>query len=167
MKLLFLPMIILSLMIIFLSHPLSLGLILLIQTILTALMVGIINYNFWFSYILFLIMIGGMLILFIYMTSIASNEKFTISKFLIILSYFISSMISTTLILDSFFFNLSMINIETQMMNFNMNYKFSMNKIFNFPNFSLIYISLIYLLITLIAVVKISNFNMGPLRQNN
>lgn len=51
--------------------------------------------------------------------------------------------------------------------NKNIDFKLSLNKYFNFPRYSIFYISIIYLLITLIAVVKISNFNLGPLRQNN
>nr|WIL79949.1 NADH dehydrogenase subunit 6 [Tenerus flavicollis] len=167
MKFMIFPMISFSLMIIFLKHPLSLGIILLIQTIMTSLMIGTINFNFWFSYILFLIMIGGMLILFIYMTSIASNEKFKIAKSLILLFYVTLILTSLMMMIDSYSTNILISNIETQMINMNLNYKFSMNKMFNFPNIYLIYISLIYLLITLIAVVKISNINMGPLRQNN
>nr|AYQ19070.1 NADH dehydrogenase subunit 6 [Cleridae sp. 2 ACP-2013] len=167
MKFLFFPMLLLSTTMMFSKHPLSLGMILLIQTTLTSLMVGLMNLNFWFSYILFLIMIGGMLILFIYMTSIASNEKFKMSKTILIILYMIFISILISFFLDSQMFNLFMTNFDMKILITNYNYKFSMNKMFNFPNMFLMYMSLIYLLITLIAVVKISNFNMGPLRQMN
>jgi len=41
---------------------------------------GTIYRRFWFSYILFIIIIGGMLVLFIYITRLASNEIFSPSN---------------------------------------------------------------------------------------
>ena len=49
------------------------GLTLLIQTILVSIISGLITKTFWFSYILFLVFLGGILVLFIYVTSLASN----------------------------------------------------------------------------------------------
>jgi len=71
------------------KHPLAMGLILLIQTIFICLLRGLLIKSFWFSYILFLIFIGGILVLFIYVTSLASNEifSFSIKKFYLKLLY--------------------------------------------------------------------------------
>jgi NADH-ubiquinone oxidoreductase chain 6 len=55
------------------------GLVLLIQTLIVALLTGVLASSFWFSYILFLVFLGGMLVLFIYVTRLASNEMFSIS----------------------------------------------------------------------------------------
>nr|YP_009691910.1 NADH dehydrogenase subunit 6 [Thermistis croceocincta]QEG58716.1 NADH dehydrogenase subunit 6 [Thermistis croceocincta] len=153
----------LAMIFIFLTHPLSLGFILLIQTILIALLTGMMSHNFWFSYILFLIMIGGMLILFIYMTSIASNEKFKFSKNLMIL-FFISTMPLVILLKDFFFFYLtSNLDLINQMNNFSFN--FTLNKFINWPQNMMFMIMIIYLLITLIMVTKITDIKHGPLRQ--
>nr|APX39658.1 NADH dehydrogenase subunit 6 [Longitarsus parvulus] len=157
-------MIINTFMMLMLKHPLTCGLILLIQTILTALMTGMMSLNFWYSYILFLIMIGGMLILFIYMTSIASNEKFKFNKkFLYI--YFLFLMIMTLLFLmDPFYTNfLNMIDLNYFPMN--LKNQFSMMKYLNYPNYFIMMMMMIYLFITLIAIVKITKFNYGALRQ--
>lgn len=64
--------------VIFLSanHPVSLGLILILHTLLIRIVTGLTGGRFWFSYILFLVFLGGVLVLFIYITSLASNEKF-------------------------------------------------------------------------------------------
>nr|YP_010714883.1 NADH dehydrogenase subunit 6 [Cladiscus yunnanus]WDE20697.1 NADH dehydrogenase subunit 6 [Cladiscus yunnanus] len=167
MKFLLLSSLSLSLSIIFLKHPMSLGFILLLQTLNCSLIINLLNYNFWFSYILFLIMIGGMLILFIYMTSIASNEKFMFSNILLSLFLMMMMMFFIIILMDNFIFNLNFINSETLMLNKTFNFSMNMNKYFSFPNFFMFYITIIYLLITLIAVVKISNFNLGPLRQMN
>nr|YP_010584118.1 NADH dehydrogenase subunit 6 [Aphidius colemani]UZT28763.1 NADH dehydrogenase subunit 6 [Aphidius colemani] len=55
-------------------HPLILSLMLTFYIIIMSLLMNLINSNYWYSYILFLIMIGGLMILFMYFTSIASNN---------------------------------------------------------------------------------------------
>nr|UKE80161.1 NADH dehydrogenase subunit 6 [Meloe cavensis] len=156
--------IILSAIFISLTHPLSLGLGLLAQTMAISLMTGKFCFTFWFSYILFLIMVGGMLILFIYMTSIASNEKFTFSlksalpvSALILCFIIPSSSLYTT---DS--------SIKNDMTSYGMNnLGVSMVKYTYLPSNLILTFTFIYLLITLIAIVKIIDKKSGPLRANN
>nr|AOY39159.1 NADH dehydrogenase subunit 6 [Meropathus sp. BMNH 675618] len=151
-----------TIMFLFMMHPLSMGMMLFLQTIIIALITGFLNSNFWYSYILFLIMIGGMLILFIYMTSIASNEKFKFSNKLML--FMIMLLIISFIIymnMDTFLVSL---NNYSMMINKNSNF-LSMSKFFNTPSNIIMFIMIIYLFITLIAVVKITNFKMGPLRQ--
>nr|AOY39419.1 NADH dehydrogenase subunit 6 [Hydnocerini sp. BMNH-844241] len=167
MKFLILTSIFLGLFLTLLQHPMSLGFILLLQTFTTALIINFLNFNFWFSYILFLIMVGGMLILFIYMTSIASNEKFLFSnKLMLLFMMWLLSMI-LLLIIDSYFNYYMSNNFETFILNKPLSFNNSINKFFNYPNYLIFYTAIIYLLITLIAVVKISNINFGPLRPKN
>nr|ALO70545.1 NADH deshydrogenase subunit 6 [Euaesthetus ruficapillus] len=149
----------LSMIIIFMIHPMSMGMILLIQTILISMMMKIMNLSSWFSYILFLIMIGGMLILFIYMTSIASNEKFKFNKYILI---FMSIMLLSIMINKSYFYYNK---IYLNSFNNNNLLPLFLNKFMNFPSSIILFMIIIYLFITLIAVVKITNFSKGPLRQ--
>nr|QVM79267.1 NADH dehydrogenase subunit 6 [Vesperus sanzi] len=153
-----------SAMFLFLTHPLSLGLILLIQTILISLLTGMMNYNYWFSYILFLIFVGGILILFIYMTSIASNEKFKFSYKLSILLFFSILLLIPIYFTDPYLLNMNLKNYE--LMNQNMNlWNLSMNNYFNWPKIMILYLIITFLLLTLIMAVKVTNINYGPLRQ--
>nr|ARH53997.1 NADH dehydrogenase subunit 6 [Phyllobrotica quadrimaculata] len=152
-----------SLIFMYLNHPLSCGLILLLQTICTALLSGMMNYNYWYSYILFLIMIGGMLILFIYMTSIASNEKFKFNKNLTIILMMMISLMMIMLMMDYFYSNMIIQTIDTKFLNYDKNW--SMMKYFNFPNNLMTFILMNYLFITLIMTVKMTKFSYGPLRQ--
>nr|AML26816.1 NADH dehydrogenase subunit 6 [Erotylidae sp. BMNH 1274780] len=161
MELMMCMSILISLLSLLMSHPMSLGACLMTQTILFSLISGSISLNFWFSYILFLMMISGMLILFLYMTSIASNKKFKFSMKILILS--MSMMFFMFL---SFLFiknNYISLNIESIYMNNNLN--IMLNKFFNLPYSIILLMMMIYLLITLIATVKITNFKSGPLRQ--
>nr|ANJ70360.1 NADH dehydrogenase subunit 6 [Colymbetes fuscus] len=155
----------------FLQHPMSMGLILMIQTILISLMTGMFSYTFWFSYILFLVMIGGMLILFIYMTSLASNEMFTFSKNIVIMMFIMIMFMSCAyMMLD--YFNLNplfktsnMIESFNNMMFYKNENLITLNMIYNKPNMFITILLINYLFLTLIAVVKITNMNYGPLRQ--
>nr|ALO70701.1 NADH deshydrogenase subunit 6 [Medon apicalis] len=151
-----------SMMFFLMNHPLSMGMILLSQTIMTSLISGMLYMNFWFSYILFLIMIGGMLVLFIYMTSIASNEIFKFSmKIMIMMSMLM--MLTMFMIYYMDIFNNTYLNLNNTMIENYMN--LSLNKFINYPSNFILFLMIIYLFITLIAVVKITNMNSGPLRQ--
>nr|QJQ25929.1 NADH dehydrogenase subunit 6 [Niphades castanea] len=153
-----------SMIFMFLNHPMSLGCILLIQTILISISSGYFYYNFWFSYILFLIMIGGMLVMFIYMTSIASNEKFKIPKKMLIFNLLSFMMFLSLIFIDKYyssFLSSSAMNMNQSFYMINMTF----NKFFNYPNIHMMISLMIYLLITLVATVKIVGKNFGTLRQ--
>nr|AFC77906.1 NADH dehydrogenase subunit 6 [Cnaphalocrocis medinalis] len=163
-----------SIMMLFLMHPLSMGLMILIQTLLVCLISSIMLSTYWFSYILFLTFLGGLLVLFIYITSIASNEMFKIS-FNMKIFFFICIFI---------IFNISIFNLNNLMwLNFNINNlelknffnmflfmnnenKINLSKLYNNQTFLMMMMMIIYLFITLIAVVKITNIFFGPLRSS-
>lgn len=152
------------------KHPISLGLILFIQTLLTCILTGLIRKNFWISYILFLIFIGGMLILFIYISSLSPNLIIRFSSKIIIIFLIFRLLLIITLFLDKFFIiNIknnydSLTNNKLNLLN---NNTLLLSKIYNYPNNFLTIIIIIYLLLTLIIIVKISNSFIGPLRKNN
>nr|WAJ48518.1 NADH dehydrogenase subunit 6 [Pleroneura sp. 1 GYN-2021b] len=154
------------------KHPLSMGFIMLIQTILICTMTGMMTQTFWFSYIFFLVMLGGMLVIYIYISALASNEIFLMSMKNII----IMSIIFMVLILLMLFYNNYYLTIFTSMnkevmkmtnpeMIYNLESSFMLNKIYNQPTNYITLMMVIYLFITLIAVVKITNLSKMPLRQ--
>nr|AMH85692.1 NADH dehydrogenase subunit 6 [Paralucilia sp. ACMJ-2016] len=150
------------------KHPLAMGLTLLIQTTLVCLTSGLMTKSFWFSYILFLVFLGGMLVLFIYVTSLASNEMFTFSIKLL----FISLSILFVMIITLFFMDKNILlqyqNLEIKsicdMNSYLTENSLSLNKLYNYPTNLLTILLMNYLLITLIAVVKITKLFKGPLR---
>nr|YP_010946411.1 NADH dehydrogenase subunit 6 [Haplosymploce aurantiaca]WGO57129.1 NADH dehydrogenase subunit 6 [Haplosymploce aurantiaca] len=147
------------------NHPLAMGLILLIQTMLISLISGLISQSFWFSYVLFLIFLGGMLILFIYVTSLASNEMFFLSTKILMSSLTLMLLIFLILLnmKQSIWQNQEMINF----MYMNNTLLNSLTKLYNQPTGSITILLASYLFLTLIAVVKITNIFKGPLRQTN
>nr|YP_009252455.1 NADH dehydrogenase subunit 6 [Caryanda sp. ZH-2016]ANA10344.1 NADH dehydrogenase subunit 6 [Caryanda sp. ZH-2016] len=152
-----------------LSHPMSMMLFIIFQTLLVGLLTGTIMESFWLSYILFLTFLGGMLVLFIYITSIASNEMFQLKSIVIILTLimwiitmFMLIIFDQMLILDWFK------NSETMNLNKSINFQemtLSMFKLYNNPTFIITMMMMIYLFLALIAVVKITNINQGPIRK--
>nr|WGU15888.1 NADH dehydrogenase subunit 6 [Zeugodacus depressus] len=154
------------------NHPLAMGLMLLIQTLQICLLTGLMTKSFWFSYILFLIFLGGMLVLFIYVTSLASNEMFSLSMKLTVMCIMI------TLILTLIFMFMDKSLTTPFMQNLEMQPTYQMNillpenalnlhKLYNFPTNLITILLMNYLLITLIAVVKITKLFYGPLRPMN
>nr|ADO60382.1 NADH dehydrogenase subunit 6 [Sericinus montela] len=155
----------------FLNHPLSMGLMILIQTLLTCMLSGMLMNSYWFSYILFLVFLGGLLVLFIYVSSIASNELFSfnllnkmIMFIMIILSFFISMIYMYNLNWLNFYFNLEMNNMMKLFIFFNNENKINLSKLYNNHTYMMMMMLIIYLFITLLAVVKITNIFFGPLR---
>nr|YP_009537971.1 NADH dehydrogenase subunit 6 [Athyma punctata]AYN60714.1 NADH dehydrogenase subunit 6 [Athyma punctata] len=162
-----------SIFLYFINHPLAMGLLILIQTLLTCLISGMLINTYWFSYILFLIFLGGLLVLFIYVSSVASNELFKIhliSKFsfmyMLIIMIF-SILLKNNLIWMNFSFNDEMINFFNLILFFNNEYNFNLSKLYNKQNYLMMMMLIIYLFITLIAIVKITNIFFGPLRSFN
>nr|YP_009695358.1 NADH dehydrogenase subunit 6 [Diaphanes nubilus]QEJ81536.1 NADH dehydrogenase subunit 6 [Diaphanes nubilus] len=150
----------------FMEHPMSMGVILLIQTIIISITTSMMGINSWFSYILFLSMVGGMLILFMYMTSVASNEMFKYSNNLFIMMLSASLlylMYKKEMIMNYFMFN----NYDSYMFIKNNNFSIILLKYLSFPSMLMWLTLIIYLLITMIAVVKITMLKYGPLRQMN
>nr|YP_010385045.1 NADH dehydrogenase subunit 6 [Tropidia scita]UPL65055.1 NADH dehydrogenase subunit 6 [Tropidia scita] len=154
------------------SHPINMGLMLLIQTVLICCITGLMTKSFWFSYILFLIFVGGMLVLFIYMTSLASNEMFTLSMKMTTISiiiFFLMTMIILFMDKMILMFN-SMNNEMISIMEINSYIQentLNLNKLYNYPNNMITILLINYLLITLIATVKITKLFYGPLRSMN
>nr|QNH82851.1 NADH dehydrogenase subunit 6 [Dendroleon pantherinus] len=149
------------------KHPLAMGLTLLVQTIIISLTCGLYTHSYWFAYILFLIMLGGMLVLFIYVTSLASNELFSFSFKNLTMSLMLISLMMFTI---TFMDNLMILMNNMEMTNFNYNNFFvenelSLIKLYNNPTMNITVMMMNYLLLTLIVVVKIVNMNYGPLRQ--
>nr|YP_009232597.1 NADH dehydrogenase subunit 6 [Tecia solanivora]AMA34398.1 NADH dehydrogenase subunit 6 [Tecia solanivora] len=164
-------LIIISFFMYFLNHPLSMGLMILLQTLITCILSGMMIKTYWFSYILFLTFLGGLLVLFIYVSSIASNEMFIFPFkmkmfffFLITSSIIISVMFIYNLNWMNFSFNSDMENFFNNYLFFNNENKINLSKLYNNQTFLLMIMLIIYLFITLVAVVKITNIFFGPLR---
>jgi len=137
------------------SHPVSIVCCILAQTAIVSVMIWFYSSTRWFSFILFLIFVGGLIVLFVYIVSLASNEKFNLS--------FNRLIIISSLMLIILFFS----GLNRQDLLFETKFESSIllvNKIYSINAAPLILITIIYLLYTLIVVVKIIETFEGPLR---
>nr|QWV61265.1 NADH dehydrogenase subunit 6 [Dudusa sphingiformis] len=166
---------ILSFIMLFINNPLPMGLLILMQTLLTCILTGMFIKTYWFSYILFLTFLGGLLVLFIYVSSIASNELFKFSfKFKMMwLIIFMMIMIIQLIFFNNLTWmnfsnnNLDMNNLLNMYFNLNnLEIKINLNKLYNNQTFLMMMMMIIYLFITLITVVKITNIFFGPIRSS-
>nr|ASM41883.1 NADH dehydrogenase subunit 6 [Scaphoideus varius] len=138
-----------------LKTPMSMGILLLIQTTLTTILISKLFSSSWMAMTIFLMLIGGLLILFMYMSSIASNEKFTPNIYMMLPFMFIIIPMEELL-------------CETQMNEkltmFVPNESITLMKIYNKKSMLITILMFLYLLLTMISVSSIIKIYKGPLR---
>nr|UXL88559.2 NADH dehydrogenase subunit 6 [Caridina longshan] len=150
------------------THPLALGVTLLAQTIIICGTTSLLAKTTWFSYILFLIFLGAMLVLFIYVASLAPNESFSLSSWLTILILALPSM-SLIFLLKDPLISPQLPSIEksfTSLDQIMSNFPASLSTMYNPQSMNLTIFIIMYLLLTLIVAVKITSAHFGALRLN-
>lgn len=140
------------------THPLSIGLNILVTTILIALISGgWRTKRCWFSYILVLILLGGLLVIFIYVTLLASNEIFSPkSKFrlLTLPGFFVIFYLTYSSKTLSLY--------EPRQLN---EFRLIVNKIYSLDLYQFTIFLAIYLLLVLLVVVFNTKTEVAPLRR--
>nr|YP_010490484.1 NADH dehydrogenase subunit 6 [Paralepas cf. quadrata]UWM12970.1 NADH dehydrogenase subunit 6 [Paralepas cf. quadrata] len=149
---------IINILFLFMFHPLSMIFTLIVQSVFVSILVFLTTQFPWFSYTLILVFLGGMLVLFTYMANVASNEKFSPnSKILLV---FLSIPI---FIITNPYLKIPMTQEDLQLSQDLFNHM-SILKPFYYDFFPLILIVAAHIILTLLAVVKISKMNKGPMR---
>ena len=137
-------------------HPIIIGITLFLLTIISSLNISLFIKNHWFSFLTFLILIGGIIILFLYFIRFNNNNKILI-KSIFIISASLKFIFFIILILTIYFkFNYILwIFNYIELDNIKFNNKFNLIYIYlqkkNYPSL----ISIIYLLIVLSLIVKL------------
>nr|YP_010286770.1 NADH dehydrogenase subunit 6 [Halticus minutus]UKT60751.1 NADH dehydrogenase subunit 6 [Halticus minutus] len=146
------------------NHPMSMGLMILIQTTIISLMSSIIMKSSWLSFMLMITMISGLMVLFMYMSSSTPNKKFLItSKSILTTMYIILLMILLFLYLE----NKMIINdnyFMMEMMDFKTLSTQSLMKIYTSKNSILTIIIVSYLFFTMIISTLLVNIEEGPMQ---
>nr|YP_008994360.1 NADH dehydrogenase subunit 6 [Cistopus taiwanicus]AGS15333.1 NADH dehydrogenase subunit 6 [Cistopus taiwanicus] len=148
-------------MLIILVQPLSLGFMIMMISIFMSVLVSFFVYS-WYGYMLFLVYVGGLLVMFMYIISLVPNLIF-FSKGMVMymligfVSFFLMNMFTMYIYMDM---SLMMVKImEIKFVSLGMS-SLLMSK-FNF--FCYVFLGVLLLLI-LISVVKICYYCEGPLR---
>nr|QBR55154.1 NADH dehydrogenase subunit 6 [Therioaphis tenera] len=150
----------LSTLLTMMKSPLSSNLVILCQSISLTLMINLINKTSWISFMLFILYIGGLMIIFLYISGIAFNElnifknyKNMIIKMLIMMMMFY--LFKPLIIFEnSKFENVLMFEDNFYLIN-----------MFNLPNNLIIYFILFILFFMLILIIWMLKNNKGPIRQ--
>nr|AVW86194.1 NADH dehydrogenase subunit 6 [Iphione sp. YZ-2018] len=144
----------LSLSLILSSSPVSMGLWILFLA-LTSAALSASMFSSWFGIIIFLIYIGGMLVMFAYFSALSPNEP--MSLIVNTLGFFLCTILilPTTLLLkpSNFFYSQSIPSMMKPL-----------TTLFTPFNFIVLMFLAILLFVALVAVVKIAAINKGPLR---
>nr|BBN79995.1 NADH dehydrogenase subunit 6 [Grandidierella rubroantennata] len=116
----------------------------------------------WMAYILMMVFLSGMMVIFIYMTSLSSNEPFNFSPYMMIIMVFFN------LLFPFFIFKKNFLLMENSNLLLNTNFPFSLEmvyKTYSVTSWELTLCLIIYLFVTLIVSVKISSMKSGPLKK--
>nr|YP_009339289.1 NADH dehydrogenase subunit 6 [Eulimnogammarus cyaneus]APL97179.1 NADH dehydrogenase subunit 6 [Eulimnogammarus cyaneus] len=152
----------LSVLFMFSKTPLMLALLIVSQTILVTLSIYIFLLTSWLSFILFMILISAMMVIFVYVSSLASNDFIVLSY-----SVFASSLYFLPILMMAAYLLLSEQKNDTksQMTLSDMDLGPMVSYKLYAPNISsLTMFLIIYLLVALIVVAKISMSPKGALR---
>lgn len=149
-----------------LNHPLSIGLRILLLTVIIAVTIGLITSNLWLSYILILVLLGGLLVIFIYVSLLAPNELF---KFKLNYLSWLSILI---LFFLRFVFNLGiegnkLNGIFNCLNNLNKNELSWLSSLYSWDLSILTIFLILYLFLTLIVVVSVTKNDYSSLRSSN
>lgn len=137
-------------------NPIIIIILILAQTLIICLIIWFYIKSAWLSFTLFLIFLGGIIVLFVYATRLAPNEKFNLTPNKILNQRIIIASVVLTILI-----NLTYTAKQTIR---NISLTEHLSSIFAAPLTPLILIIITYLLITLIVVVEIANKKEGPLR---
>lgn len=120
-------------------------------------------------YILILIYVGGILVLFIYVTSIFPNNKFFFNQFTGLIIFSLIIILFLLILILNKFFNLNFIFLDFKnnyIIDLALSNSLTIKMFFYKTNIILIFL-VIYLFYCILVVIKITSFINGPLRKIN
>lgn len=141
-----------TLTIILANSPLTLGLWILIIALIISFNIGF-NISSWFAFIIFLIYIGGILVIFAYFSALSPNQPLEIAK--------ITAALAFSLIILSLF-SITFLKIDPSFSRITLTS--SIDLIFFPQNIPILLFLAAVLFFILVAVVKIASINTGALR---
>nr|QQQ88890.1 NADH dehydrogenase subunit 6 [Hyalella tiwanaku] len=149
--------VVLSCMFTQISSPLGLGIIVIMFSLFISVSMSLVCVTSWFSLLLFMLFLSGMMIVFIYVCSLASNEIHFYSFSVIYLMLSFMALITLSPAINSLMTISSDLFSKTDSCAL-------MYKVYSFSVYLFTLALIIYLLVTLIVVVKICTVSEGPVR---
>lgn len=153
------------------NHPIVIIIILLIYRSIICLNISIWKSNYILSIFLFLMIIRGLLIIFLYFSSLISNEQFNFKiNFLLLILFSINTIILHFLIkltplnlfIYKYKFHETLTLLSINKTNFN-----NILNLYEYPLNNLTILSIFYLLMSLFCIIKICSLKSNSLRKIN
>nr|UKG19866.1 NADH dehydrogenase subunit 6 [Haemaphysalis longicornis] len=136
---------IMSIFFMMMTHPIMMLMSIMLLTLYMSLAFYLFSQFSLISLIMILLILGGMLIIFMYMVSLSPNNKISLNWMMLISLFFMSVFINWELHFE---------NIKNEIL----------NKIYFFCFMNLIMLMMTYLILTLFVVLKLTNSNMSPMK---
>lgn len=151
------------------SHPIIPIILIILYRITISFYISLWKINFIYSIIMFIIIIRGLLIIFLYFSRLISNEKITLNpNKLLILTFLINFIILFLNIYYSknYLFNLLNLSKEnTPLIHINEKIFSNILNLYIYPFNNITIICILFLLISLFTIIKISSIKSKPLRK--
>nr|AHF21741.1 NADH dehydrogenase subunit 6 [Apatania sp. YW-2014] len=167
LKILFMLFAGISFWLINITHPLIITIFIIIQTVNLVMITGMMSHSFWMSYIMFLVFIGGLLILFIYISSLIPNKNFSLNYKTLFVTFIVTLSIILFVKIFSIFMNKEMTQFMGIMTSINSENSIFIMNFYNKNESFMTFILMNYLLLSLIITTKITMLNNGPMRNNS
>jgi len=149
-------------------HPLLIVILLVLYNIIVCLLISKWTQNFIYSIILFLIIIRGLLIIFLYFSRLISNEQIKFNLRPLITVNFILNLIFIAFLykINFNYYYPTHTTIENIQLNYlNINLFQNIVYIYSYPFNNLTLICILFLLITLLIIIKICSIKNSSLRK--
>nr|YP_010329464.1 NADH dehydrogenase subunit 6 [Haemaphysalis mageshimaensis]UNO53999.1 NADH dehydrogenase subunit 6 [Haemaphysalis mageshimaensis] len=136
---------VMSIFFMMMTHPVLMLMSIMLLTLYMALMFYLFSQFSLISLIMILLILGGMLIIFMYMVSLSPNNKISLNW-----------MMPITLMFFTYFikWEYHMENVKNEIL----------NKMYFIGFMNLVILMMIYLIVTLFVVLKLTNSNMSPMK---
>nr|YP_010250553.1 NADH dehydrogenase subunit 6 [Cerceris quinquefasciata]QTV22621.1 NADH dehydrogenase subunit 6 [Cerceris quinquefasciata] len=153
------------------NHPLMFILLNISLTIFMSMILYFYLQTSLFSLILFIIMIGGLMIIFLYFTSLINNEKSYLPLKLILFNFLLMIMIYLIMYLSFKDFNMTIFNLNNEFINLEKleknNMMFTINSLYLKNYFYFYLLTIFMLMISLFNIIKICSKKNSSLRRIN
>nr|YP_009501954.1 NADH dehydrogenase subunit 6 [Pariaconus pele]AWU49022.1 NADH dehydrogenase subunit 6 [Pariaconus pele] len=137
--------------------PLTMGMVIFMQTVIICSLTRMISMSSWLPFTMFLVMASGLMIIFMYVTSICSNKKFSFIKMNMI--FLMPILIMFMWLKDIFYFPYKD-NLQIKDL---FNHEFL--KLYTHMNIFSSTFMFMYLLLMLIIMINLLLLNKGPMRK--
>nr|YP_009648545.1 NADH dehydrogenase subunit 6 [Ectomomyrmex javanus]QCE31832.1 NADH dehydrogenase subunit 6 [Ectomomyrmex javanus] len=147
-------------------HPIMLMILMIFFNLLIFLNMSIWKINFIYSIMLFLIMISGLLIIFMYFSSLISNEQmkltlkvklFYLMNLNIMIPFMFLFLYNYIILNQLYFLNFDQMSFSS----INLNKFFNLIFIYYFPYMNITLLSMFFLLLTFISIIKINSTSLS------